>query len=346
MLVVLPFCNKDKALAIDLLKWIGELGPQTQHRLLMVHEPSVLTDGVREAGRAVFGKVLDLRTGADIDKWPQGPNSMWLAMAYEMSAKKEREPWFWMEPDCTPLAADFLDQIELGYKAANKPFYGDFVASFAQADGFQVPAHLSGVAVYPPDVGLHTDKLWQVQDAPWDVHLAPDILRQAFHSVIIQHEPWRGAPKDRVQPTFPDADSLRFLRPGAVLHHRCKDGSLIARLRESRGGQVASREPSSSPVAGSIPAPATPLETRVAELEGQVAMLGKRLSELLRPKGGGVVDVSEGRTAKADTNGHTPSLMPAGKVPHGRTRAGKQRETREQMLARMAALRAKKVAKQ
>lgn len=225
MLCVLGIHAGDKAQAIRLLNWLKELGGAKTHRLLMVIALNTDESGVAELALELFEKVDVVRPNEDINGWPQGANSLWDTAL--RAIHRHPEPWLWLEPDCVFLSEGCIDSIEEESKSCAKPFMGDDV----NVQG--VRRHMSGVAVYPGMAMNYTSKLWQLGNEAWDVFLADDFIPYAHFCKTIQHVFWTSRSPD-IEPTFPNRASLSILRPGAVLFHRCKDGSLIDRLREIR----------------------------------------------------------------------------------------------------------------
>jgi hypothetical protein len=180
-------------------------------------------------------------------------------------------PWFWMEPDAVPLVPEWLDKIEDEYLAAKKPFMLDKVITPTRS-------HNSGVGVYPGRVRDYTIRLWELSNIPWDVFLAEEFTPFTHHTNLIHDKFYRvWEDPNSGPPIFPDAASLSIIEPGAVLFHRNKDGSLMDRLRESRGGVKVTRPVLiGGETAGVTPAPATPESDIFARLERIERHLGWR----------------------------------------------------------------------
>ena len=87
----------------------------------------------------------------------------------------------------------------------------------------------------------------------FDISAAPEILKHAHCTTLIQQV----FNTDGKPPSFADQASLSVIRKGAVLFHRCKDESLIERLREQNAGvaQLVEQQPPKLPVVGSMPTP-------------------------------------------------------------------------------------------
>jgi hypothetical protein len=94
--------------------------------------------------------------------------------------------------------------------------------------------HLTGCAIYPASIrnynGPSLMPARSKSPVPWDVVNPQATLRHTHETKLIEHL-WG---TDNVPPTFPLIDDLKRIPKEAALFHRCKDGSLIDRLREQR----------------------------------------------------------------------------------------------------------------
>lgn len=271
MICLLNFCHKDRDQALNLLKWISQLGGCAGHELIlqsnMIAAANGLVSELELAAQGSFDTVTTRVTDLQDERgWPFSCNSAWHdAVVYIRS--RMLKPWLfetfegdpkspgwieqaqkasarfskgflWMESDCVPLGPKWMDPIETHYVAVStrkkdpKYFLGGEV---------MVPQHrMSGVAVYPSFVSQFTRGLVFLPNAkgPWDQLLAADFMQWVQFSPLIQNI-WNRVPGDpSTAPTFPDQESLSLLDPAAVLFHRCKDSSLINRLREKKGGDA------------------------------------------------------------------------------------------------------------
>lgn len=231
MLTVLNFCGKDRELAFKLLKWIQDLGGAKNHELLLVTGVQTAAAGMHAElellAHETFGKAQFRVTDTqDEGGWPSSPNNAWRDTII-FTRMKVGHPFLWLEPDCTPITSDWLDRIEAEFIASGKPFLGAEVTK---------PQHrMSGVGVYPPDFVSHTSRLHMLpKNVPFDQYFASDIVPKAHFTTLIQNVWNTEFGKPETIPTFPTKESLSLLDPKAVLFHRCKDGTLIDRLRENR----------------------------------------------------------------------------------------------------------------
>lgn len=232
MFFVLGFCQRDQVAAGRLLEWIERLGGCQRHDCLLVAARATeqqAVQGVVTLAKRSFRNVTLIRPPVSIEPtvpgpWQNGrdasaPNSLWRSAAAYMQ-KVVKQPWLWGEPDVVPIKAEWLTSIEADYVHADKPFMGVL---------WDHPRpHMTGVAVYPAD-SLRLNTFWvNLGKVPWDLVRPEVVLKHFAPTTLIQHE-W-GDVRTGAAPTFPDHQSLILVRPETVLFHRCKDGSLIARL--------------------------------------------------------------------------------------------------------------------
>lgn len=245
MRVLIPFHSGDFRLAVDLLEWCQVLGDPGQRECVLVPDPEVpWYDALElnELAETVFGKSSIICPPETCSGgWPAAPNRMFLFAAEEM-AKRPPEPWLWLEPDAIPIQPHWSDLIATAYEKCGKPYMGAVIEGDMHGKGF---LYLNGVAVYPHNaVELMGPVIRETKEA-FDVACAA-ILRPLAANTPLIHCHWG---RQGVVPIFgrPGAArrehmlTLESLRPGAVLFHRCKDGSLIDLLTEKRNGANGSR---------------------------------------------------------------------------------------------------------
>ncbi len=340
MLAVLNFSHRDHALALNLLRWINELGGCKGHDLLlsynrMAAEAGMHTEIFEEAKKA-FDKVEGhAQSSEDERPWPVACNHAWREMVF-LIASKVQKPWLWLEPDVTPLSPGWMDAIAAEYEKMG----GGFMGCDVDVPGSR--RHVSGIAVYPPNVMAACKRrfLNQLNAFPepakceaWDMFFANEFLPHAKFTPLIQHiQHWPGYPD---APTF--KESGPEIRSEAVLFHRVKDGSLIERLRRQRNGfnmalsdAKAAHEISVAVKDASVPlkSPETAaLHARIAELE---ARLSGASASVPAKSGDGALEPSLKPTrrtlskqeGKPDTR--TPEQIQAAKDRMAKARAGRK----------------------
>lgn len=237
MLVTIPFFKGDKHQAIHLAKWLAQLGGLSAHTCLLAVDRSTTAAGVIEPLSKVFKSVEQIWVEPVSSKgqWgdgttdASGPNESFLTAANYIY-HVHKCPWFMLEPDAVPLVPGWLDQIEKEYLDNRKPFMGAYV---------NIPPHephMSGVAVYPADISRFSLSMMVPDKIAWDYAGRHDTVgkNQAHFTKKIQHE-YRIHGES---PTFPTMESLSVIKPETLVFHRCKDSSLIDRVREKRAQET------------------------------------------------------------------------------------------------------------
>lgn len=247
MLCVLPWCDKEFAQELRLLLWMHELGGCKDHEALMVLGSSVSQKEQSEMvdlAKRVFGKVDVIRAFyEDPRPWPVNANLMFQRAARHV-AESVKKPWFWCEPDCVPLVPGWLDKWEAEYKACGKPYMGFIVKE---------PPHLTGCAVYPPDISIYSPHPLLCEQVAFDVVDVGKIIPNAHHTKLYHHQWFYGVPPQPANSyssaatTFKTVNDLNIISPSAVLFHRNKDGTLIERLRERMKNPVRVEAPKIAP---------------------------------------------------------------------------------------------------
>lgn len=238
LVVVIPFCNNDANLAIHHLRWLHTLhGSHTHDCVLLVTQDISAQhrdDAIRQA-RAAF-QTVDLITYAGTSGmgWPEGPNTAFRAACGTLQARGR--PWLWLEPDAVVLRADWLRVLENEYEKNQKPFFGPIVPGMG---------HMNGVGIYPSNaIERLRHTIRNASGLAWDSEMRNEMIHDCFDAgEYIQHcwgiaddapHPFTGS-----DPCFPTSEHVRaWVLPSAVVFHRCKNGSLIARLLEIKGGQL------------------------------------------------------------------------------------------------------------
>lgn len=271
MLLVLPFNSQDARLALMLAKYMQYVGPYKSHELLLVapNDCEESLNQIREAIGDQFARVHTHYIPLYKSGWPSGCNIMFHATAYHISTKIDCDCWYFFEPDNTPVKPNWLNTLHDEYRRTQRPFMGVIHPSYYRR-GIGTPEerfiqdgeHLVGTSIYPKNMPQYSKALFKtipVAPIPWDVYLQWDIIKWAAGTTLIHHE-WRTINYRRDKKTGlikgerPPPTVLPYepapLRPDAVVHHGCKDGSLMHIMRgmfTSRGqGLVDEPEPALS----------------------------------------------------------------------------------------------------
>jgi hypothetical protein len=228
MHVILAYCHADLDQAKRWRDWVAELGGVSAHHIHTLTQ----ADNAR-LDFSVFASSTDvIDYEKETSEWSSGasntgrsaagPNSMFRQAAWH-AHYTFRAPFLFIEPDCIPLAPDWLDRIETEYEACGKPFMGALVPRSAAG----TPQHMSGNAVYPADVATRCTSIMLARHWAWDVAGAEQVVPMMHETKLIQHS-FR-------HPGFTSQDQfVTDVSPEARVFHSCKDGSIIPFLRGER----------------------------------------------------------------------------------------------------------------
>jgi hypothetical protein len=237
-----------------------ELGvPQFPKDLLLINDGSIedadfkrLAQTHRDSG--LFPKVETriILQFADRAEWPWTVNHVWrttaLIVAGEYGLKfdsAEYYCWFYFEPDVTPLNKDFAHILEQGYILRKRQFMGRMHVTVA-SNG-QPVRHMNGACCYPIANQWYNEPMMLADGVPWDVaglNTQREPARMAevpdtAYEVQVGAEGFVGTGSLSGGQRMRDGSvkPITFTPAEHILHHGCKDGSLIDALRLRHGTQ-------------------------------------------------------------------------------------------------------------
>lgn len=229
MLVVLPTYPGDFERAVELVAWYVEVPcDYSKHSLLIVGsselDPSNLFQLEAQAKLIGFKTVTTIQAKTEeLGGWPMAPNAMWR-LAASWVRDNARTAWLWNEPDAIAIRPGWLDLIAAEYANCRKAFLGTI---------YEHPfRHLNGTAVYPWNIHRFNPLMFNSEffGRPFDT-VRPDLTLRDAHNTKLIHRSLED-PTLNISHTFPDLSFLNMIPIECVLYHGCKDGTLIARLRE------------------------------------------------------------------------------------------------------------------
>jgi predicted GH43/DUF377 family glycosyl hydrolase len=218
MIVVIPVCHKDAAIAVRNIEHAFMLDGQVDFQAVIAHERGWDASATTEAAECYFKGVSHIvyEPWKGDKQWPQIQNWCWSSVAREIVALNK--PWFWWEADATPVKIGWLTALRDAYKSGKRPFAG----ACTQLNGLN---YMAGVAIYPPNTPDRCSHALFARTEAFDVvaGVRDGILRNTHDiSSLIAHTP-------SVNNTHftCHADVEKYVPESAVLFHKCKDGSLL-----------------------------------------------------------------------------------------------------------------------
>ncbi len=220
MLVVLPYHEADKPLALNLLRWLVKMDDEApEHQCLVVTPCEDATDVGELAGRYFDSVSLLQYQEGRWTGWPLGPNRAFRTAAVHIQTKFTI-PWLWLEPDCVPLRSRWLDALQTGYDAMRKPFAGYIVEPEQNQHHVR---YMAGCGIYPHNVHRYSVNAFLCEKTPFDMAMGPQIMHHVGPLNGLVHHEVTSSP----QPFLSDDDVDARIAPGVALYHKCKDGSLL-----------------------------------------------------------------------------------------------------------------------
>ena len=219
MIVILPVCHKDAEAALRNLEWTRYLDGRISRHCVVSHDTSFDAGAVIESARSTFTQVTEHTYCPPKNLiWPAPQNAAWQSAALHVFLRIRR-PWLWWEQDAVPIRKGWLASLAEAYGACGKPFMGA-LSTLGNV------WHLTGIAVYPPNIPQRQPDMMLAVKAPFDAVGCAPVLAQSALTPLIQVNNQPGG--DLV---WDWEDSLSVLQPETVLFHRCKDDGLFRALQ-------------------------------------------------------------------------------------------------------------------
>lgn len=249
MKIVLAINDSDRRNIPGFVWALKHQGAQVGHKLLLVHGKED-----RKLAHEVFDDIKDLfptfsyiyeLPGPNPKGWPKGPNAYWKKTIDFLLFAKNRDPWLWMETDLIPVKKNWATILEKEYIRAGKPFMGCVEANKVYtSDGIELVhgEHMVGIGIYPPDIDKystnwkHIDKANVAFDWVCGYEMVPHthrtpMIHNAFRTVNYRIENRKIVCSDIVPKVTRGTFADRPITKDVILHHGCKDGSLVQLMK-------------------------------------------------------------------------------------------------------------------
>lgn len=229
MLIVMQYYSGDRALAERSLRLMVDLEEKecTFADILLSRRidcPPPSKDLVAYLRRRFAVNIFEGRRHAK--GWPNGPNEMFFDVMAKVFEMTQARKWNYkailtLEADDTPITRDWLHRLSRAWDQRRGCVMGDLQLAPAP--------HINGNALFSGDIrflkfirdmgGCHPAK-------GWDYDIAADLKRRGWTDTPLIRSDWG-------MPTAPEGYVNQLLNEGVVLHHGCKDGSLIEQVRKN-----------------------------------------------------------------------------------------------------------------
>lgn len=286
MNLVIPCSKFDIETLPQLAQVFIKFGPYTGSKLVVCP-----TEGAEHAANEFrnslihhFDSVDVVPTPTGVTGWPRSPNIQARIIFGIMEQRYGNAPFYYFEPDNTPIRYGWLNVIKDAYRSANAPYMGVIrptrvVRRNRLGDierGFE-GKHMVGTGIYPPNafsrsVVIHAidrQMVWAQREPtlPWDIRCRDEIVPRAAHTDLIDHK-WSTVnyrvEGDKIvcdpNPKNPEGtDHSGEVLETAVVVHGCKDGSLadlvLADLipGEAKAGSITPPVHITAPVVNTMP---------------------------------------------------------------------------------------------
>jgi hypothetical protein len=249
MNIVFAYHNGDAELAMLSAKAITAMGINMRHKAIVcAPEETALTHEITEELKKSFPEVGRIFAQDGFNGWPLGPNQMFSDASTH--CYRYQEPWYFWEPDCVPMAKDWVDKLEKEFKSEPNKIMGSLIGGGMASNGKNVYRLIVGSAIYPSKFldycGLAASlynynvayRTSGVVPEPWDVRCRWVFLQHGRNTELIKSY-WKSVNyqwKDGNIVFFaedPEAQSIqgvtcpdRTVTNKALVVHGCKDGSL------------------------------------------------------------------------------------------------------------------------
>lgn len=231
LLLVLPFCSREVSLLLKLIHWMKELDPESNTDVLISYDLGTNLRQVKMVKDAIMGAFAN---------WSElcypvppkhyfAPNWAFQCAARFISGSTTR-PWLWFEADMTPLKPGWRAGLQAAYISSKRPCMGVLVPGMG---------HMNGTAIYPHDYAKWAHSAMTCTNGAWDMAQTRDITGSVHEASYIMQHAWgvvggKLHPSQGQAPSFPTEKEMERINPKALTFHRCKDGTLIDRLRERK----------------------------------------------------------------------------------------------------------------
>lgn len=190
ILICIPYWEKDKTEAIEVCKIIaglqtGHVGA-TAHVLLICRQDSTIDPNMVKIVSAKFN-TFTYKSQSPLKGWPAGPNGMFgNAMIHIANNFKEKyECLYWLEPDAIPIRPNWFWDLVLEWRRKHPNAW--IVGCRADCNGDGTGDHITGCAIYHPNIARLMPCLTTCSLVAWDYMHRAKIIQVAGHTKLIEN---------------------------------------------------------------------------------------------------------------------------------------------------------------
>jgi hypothetical protein len=210
-----------------------EMNPYADFMLAFRWDTEIDHDTARYLARK-FRMVYTFKNARRTTGWPDAPNDLFLEAYTHFAVKVRKQVWdysaaLFFEPDCVPLARDWIKQLYDEWHAQSKMFLG-----FIYAEKEHPLRHVNGNLLISPKY-LKQNPSFQGCSSRygWDCYFARSMLPLATESRLIYNDYAKRSITEEELFSPKHRPNLGMIKP--VLYHGCKGHDALVHVKKRFG---------------------------------------------------------------------------------------------------------------
>lgn len=190
ILICIPFWSGDQSQAIDLCRILVGLqsnhAGQLAHVMLIARQDCKMDQNMVKIISAKFN-TFTFKSPSPLRGWPSGPNGMFGTTMIHISNNfsKNYEVVYWMEPDCTAIRPNWFWDLVLEWRKRHPS--ARVVGCRSDCNGNGTGDHITGCALYDPDIARIMPAITRCDGLAWDYALRDKIIAVGGNTNLIQN---------------------------------------------------------------------------------------------------------------------------------------------------------------
>lgn len=167
---------------------------------------------------------LTFNSRSSLKGWPQGPNGIFGSTMIHIanSFKDKYECVYWLEPDAVPISPNWFSCLVDAWK--RRPKTALIVGSRSDCNGNGTGDHITGCAIYHPEIARLMPYLTTCSQVAWDYQHRNRMVLNGSHTNLIQN---------RYRQT--NVDPRVIEEPGVVIIHGVKTKCIVNAVAKKFG---------------------------------------------------------------------------------------------------------------